>query len=151
MRRCGCGEWGREFFFPSEEGYEPTMIEPGNFVYTAGAMTAGLLAVSLGTRMVNDPEAHVAEQATELVFRALQSRDLSAQDADSVLRLQHCVAASTMLTAARMLTRDDELERSVGVDVSRLARSLDRAVREARQILRPSRRHRDAAGDGGLE
>ena len=126
------------------------ILEPGQLAYTAGVTTAGLLAVSLGTRMVSDPDAHVAEQATELVYRALQSRDLSAQDSDPVLRLQHCVAASTMLTAARMLTRDDELERAVGVDVSRLARSLDRGVREARQILRPSRR-RDEARDRGSE
>lgn len=100
-------------------------------------VSSGVLVVSLVTRLFGDPDASSAEQSGDLIQMALHWRDVAAQDTDAALRLQHASTAAAYVHAARALTRDDALDRTVGLDVARLARHMDKRVVEARQFLRP--------------
>lgn len=108
-----------------------------SFVAQAGATTGLLFAASLISKIVFDPHADASRSAYELLRQALHARDLAAQDADATLRLQHSTQAATLMQAARTLARDVDLERLSGIDVSRLSRSLETRVMEARQICAP--------------
>ena len=103
----------------------------------AASTTAVLLLLSLLTKLLFEAHEGVGSHARELLRQALHWRDVAAQDADGALRLQHAATASALLQAARTLLRDVELERASGVDVPRLARSLETLVAEARQTVRP--------------
>ena len=79
--------------------------------------------------------------AGELFRQSLHWRDVSAQDGEPTMRLQHAAMAAAFLQAARAVARDAELERAAGVSVSRTARSLDDklyAAREACTIPKPT-------------
>lgn len=103
----------------------------------AVATTTVLIAASLVSKLLLEGNEGPAGYAQELLRQALHWRDVATQDADAALRLQHATAASTLLQAARTITRDADLERATGMDVPRLARSMEAAVADARQILRP--------------
>lgn len=104
----------------------------------AFGVTAVVVAGALAARAAAaDTHAHLDDAAADLVQRALQWREAAVQDTDPALRLQHAAAAHAYMAAARALARDTTLEQRVGVDVARLARSMERRVGEARQILRP--------------
>lgn len=99
--------------------------------------TVALAAVSLVARSWTDPDAAVVDAAADLVRRAAQWRDATAQDTDPALRLQHAATALAYIHAARALAHDASLERRTGVSVARLTRSAERAVVRARQSVRP--------------
>lgn len=103
----------------------------------AVATTTVLFVAALLSKLLLEGNETTAGYAQELMRQALHWRDVATQDSDPALRLQHATAASTLLQAARTITRDADLERATGVDVPRLARSLETRVTDARQILRP--------------
>ena len=90
------------------------------------ATTSLLLLGSLVTKLLLEGTGTTADAAQELLRQALHWRDVASQDADPTLRLQHAATASTLVKAARTLARDTDLERILGMDVPRLARSWTR-------------------------
>lgn len=96
--------------------------------------TVILVLVSIASKMSLDATVE-RSQATELLRSALNWRDISLQDEETVTRLQHAVMAATFLQAARLACRDADLERTSGIDVSRLSRSIDTTVCESRDAL----------------
>ena len=115
-------------------------------VATTAVLTMAVL-LSKAAGEVGRAPAH-ADRAAELLWQALHWRDVAAQDGDAALRLQHLAAASATLHAARTLARDADLERASSIDVSRLARTLEEHLRDARAAVvvapprpRPSARH----------
>lgn len=111
-------------------------------------VTAVLVLVSLFSKLLAD-EHHAGGRTVELLQQALHMRDVATQDADPALRLQHAASAVAFLQAARTMARDADLERESGVDVPRLARSLEARVMEARQSVRPPSAYASSAGEGG--
>lgn len=99
----------------------------------AALVTAALVVGSLVARGAADPDAPRLDAAADLAHRAVQWRATAEEDVDPLARLQHAAAALAYLQSARALARDDALERALGVDVSRLARRMERAVAAARQ------------------
>lgn len=100
--------------------------------------TSGLVALAVGTKMwTSDGHAVVlAETGIELVRRAIDARDRStAVGVDEPTRLQHLSAASAYIRSARIVQTDEELERHVGESIGKLARRIDRDVRDARKKL----------------
>ena len=113
------------------------MVGDASILSHAVTVTGLLLAGSLMCKLLGeDADAHHTP-AAELFRQALHWREIATQDNDSALRLQHAASASAMLQAARTLLRDADLERATGMDVSRLARTLDAQLAEARQSVRP--------------
>jgi hypothetical protein len=106
----------------------------------AVSTTTVLLVVSLLSKLLYEPSHEGASVSHELLRQAVHLRDVALQDADGTLKLQHAAAAAATLQAARTLARDADLERASGLDVSRLARSLDGHVADARRALLPSKR-----------
>ena len=106
---------------------------------TQAASTTGvlLLAAVLAKVMYEDARASssTTNAAVEFLQRAIQWREYSTQDGHAGLRLQHAAMAVAMLEAARSLARERDLERAAGLDVSRLARSLEAQLIEARQLV----------------
>lgn len=103
----------------------------------AVSTTGALFVLSIVTKLLLENRGEASESAHELLRQALHWREVSAQDADDALRLQHASTAAALLQAARTVARDADLERAAGVDVPRLARSLEARVSDARQSLRP--------------
>lgn len=97
------------------------------------ATTTALLVLSLVSKLLVAPadDAH----GPELLRQALHWRDVARQDASAALRLQHGATAAAYLQCARVVARDDELERAVGLSVPQLHRALEQAVTEARQSV----------------
>lgn len=105
----------------------------------AVSTTAILLGVSLLSKLLLETHVPVGGHAHELLRQAVHWRDVALQDADPATRLQHLATAAALLQAARTIARDADLERASGVDVPRLARSLETQVVDVRQILQPVR------------
>lgn len=101
----------------------------------AVSTTVVLLATALFSKLLLDVNEPTASAARELLTQALHRRAMAAQATDPALRLQYAAGAATLLQAARTVLRDEELERATGRDVTRLARSLEHQVSEARQTL----------------
>lgn len=102
----------------------------------AVSTTAALFLAAVLSKILLDSH-DAGGHASELMRQALHWRDVSVQDSDPVLRLQHAATAAALLSAARGLCGDADLERASGMDVPRLARSLETAVVNARQFLKP--------------
>lgn len=106
-------------------------------------VTSGVLCAAVGTRLLEaqtvDPQMRMA---VDLVRQAMHWRDvaLKGDKDDALLRLQHHAMALALLHASRTLKSDPELERAVGFDVARTARSLETKLTRARQSV---------AGGGG--
>lgn len=100
-------------------------------------VTTLLVIASLTTRFAQDPEGRDHAAAADLAYKAMQWRETAAQDTEPTLRLQHAAYAMGYMHAARSLVRDDVLERRLGMNVSRLTRTIERHVMDARQTLRP--------------
>ena len=101
----------------------------------AASTTGVLLLVALISKvMYEDARAtsSTTSAAVELLQRAIQWREYATQDGNASLRLQHAAMAAAMLEAARSIARERDLERAAGIDVSRLARSMDAQLNEAR-------------------
>lgn len=101
----------------------------------AWTTVALLVVVSVATKMAADPLSSATTLAArDLLQRALHRRDMAYETTeDPLLRFQHFVTAAATLSAARSLAADRDLERSSGVDVARLARSLDSQMSKSRQ------------------
>lgn len=103
------------------------------------ASTTGilLLAAVMAKVMYEDARAtsSTTSAAVEFLQRAIQWREYATQDGNAGLRVQHAAMAVAMLDAARTLARERDLERAAGIDVSRLARSLDAQLIEARTFV----------------
>jgi hypothetical protein len=97
--------------------------------------TAALVVLSLVSKVLLESHESTAA-ALELLRQATHWRDVAAQEADVALQLQHAATAAALLTAARTVVRDVDLERASGTDVPRLARSLTRQLARARQSAR---------------
>lgn len=109
----------------------------------AVSTTTVLLGVSLLTKLLLESHAPAGGHAHELLRQAIHWRDVSVQDGAAAMALQHAAMASAFLQAARAVAaRDADLERVSGVDLARLARSLDAQIAASRQSL-PS-------ADGGV-
>ena len=101
----------------------------------AVATTTTLAFVCLASKMMSQPMTIERQKAAELLRNCLHWRDLSTQDTDGVMRLQHAATAATFLQSARMLARDAEIERMTGIDVNRLARGLEASIGDSRKML----------------
>lgn len=99
----------------------------------ATVTTAGLLLLAVASKVVMDDVP--TDHAPELLRQAIHWRDVSVQDTDPVVRLQHTAMASALVQASRALARDSDLERAVGIDVPRLGRSLETRMQQARAQL----------------
>ena len=102
----------------------------------AASTTGVLLLIALISKvMYEDARAtsSTTGAAVELLQRAIQWREYATQDGNASLRLQHAAMAAAMLEAARSIARERDLERAAGIDVSRLARSMDAQLTEARE------------------
>jgi hypothetical protein len=97
--------------------------------------TGALMVVSLVSKVLLESHESTAA-ALELLRQASHWRDAAAQEADVALKVQHAATAAALLTAARTVVRDVDLERASGTDVPRLARSLTRELARARQSAR---------------
>lgn len=109
----------------------------------AVATTTTLAFVSLASKMMSQPMTVERQKAAEMLRNCLHWRDLSTQDTDAVMRLQHASTAATFLQSARLLARDAEIERMSGMDVNRLARALEASIGDSRKLL-DARKDRDA-------
>lgn len=105
----------------------------------AVSTTTVLLVVSLLSKLLYEPAHEGGIHSHELLRQAVHLRDVALQDADGTLKLQHAAAAAATLQAARTIVRDADLERASGLDVPRLARSLDGLVIDARHALGKAR------------
>jgi hypothetical protein len=107
---------------------------PSSLFAQAAFGTAALFTFSLVSKLLLEtPGEGVSGSAHELLRQAIHWRDVAAQDADDAMRLQHASTAAALLQAARTIARDSDLELVAGVDVPRLARSLQARVTDARQ------------------
>jgi hypothetical protein len=98
--------------------------------------TSLLVLASFASKVVSTPQhSELNLKAHELMRTCLQWRDLSNQDTDMVLRLQHATLSTAFLASARLLMRDVELERASGVDINALTLKLEKTVEEARGML----------------
>jgi len=108
--------------------------------------TSLLIITSLSSKLFLSPQhSEMSLKAHELMRNCLQWRDLSNQDTDMVLRLQHATLSTAFLTSARLLMRDSELERASGVDITALALRLEKTVEEARSMLDARKAKKDAS------
>ena len=82
------------------------------------------------------------KHASDLLQRTMHWSEMATQDREAAVRLQHSAMAMAYLDAARSMSRDDELERACGVDVDRLAKTVDDMVTESRRTLRAHKRVR---------
>jgi len=100
---------------------------------SAAAVTFLVIAASLLSKVVDvNPDATVS--TSDLVREALYWKDLATHEGnDAMNQFQHNIKASTLLQTARSGTSDVVLERLTGVDVARMARSLDNRIAKARQ------------------
>ena len=107
-------------------------------LFNAVVVTLIAFVVSLVTRMIIDSsDVATTDHAIEFVNNAIHWKEVSVQDTDSSLRLQHSAIASTYMAAARSMCPDQELERAMGMKVKRLARELETRVMETRQNIKP--------------
>lgn len=97
--------------------------------------TCVLVAVVLFSKAASAVENPEKRRAKEMMSLCLHWREASRQDMDVVLRLQHAATAAAYLEAAKMLATVTEIEQSVGMDVSKLERSLEKSVKEAKAVL----------------
>ena len=106
------------------------------------ASTTGILLLTAVMAKVMYEDARASSSTTnaavEFLQRAIQWREYATQDGHAGLRLQHAAMAVAMLDAARGLARERDLERAAGIDVSRLARSLETQLSEARAFVAES-------------
>ena len=106
--------------------------------------TVLLVVLALTSRMlVLEPISPDALKAQELLRQCLHWRDLAMQDTDAVLRLQHATTAHAYLQSARYVSTDVHLERSSGMDIQRLAHSVEDMLGDARALLQGSRVNND--------
>ena len=97
-----------------------------SLVLLLGSLLAKLLVDTHDTTSVGG-------NAHSLLRQALHWRDVAAQDVDPIMQLQHAASGAAFLHAARTISKDSELERIAGVDVSKLARGLEKRMTTARQ------------------
>lgn len=98
-----------------------------------------VLASVLSKSALSTTTSHGARQhAHDLARKAVHLKDVSLQDTSPVLRLQHAAQASAYLAAARLLVDGEELEYMLGMDVSRLEKTVESILAETRDALRPS-------------
>ena len=99
-------------------------------VYTTGLLALG----SVVAKALLDTREDVSV-ARELLSQAVHWQDVSLQDTDAVLRIQHSTRALAMLDAARIVASDRDLERCSGIQVSRMAKELERTLGELRHQI----------------
>ena len=95
-------------------------------VYTTGLLALG----SVVAKALLDTREDVSV-ARELLSQAVHWQDVSLQDTDAVLRIQHSTRALAMLDAARIVASDRDLERC-SIQVSRMAKELERTLGETK-------------------
>lgn len=104
----------------------------------AASTTGVLLLVAVMAKVMYEDarsSSSTTSAAVEFLQRAIQWREYATQDGHAGLRLQHAAMAVAMLDAARVLARERDLERASGMDVSRLARSFEAQLMEARTFV----------------
>ena len=101
----------------------------------AAATSLTLFGASALSKCMVQPSYPENERALELMRTALQWYELGMQDTDPTMKLQHVAQAHAFLQSARTLVPDSVLERGSGMDVERLTRTLDVAVKDARALL----------------
>ena len=94
--------------------------------------TTSALAVVCILAKLLEPHTGSYSHGVDLLQLCLHWKEVAEQDQDNIVQFQHLVTAQTFLAAARTTNKDDELERSVGVDVSRLSRELNRSILRSR-------------------
>lgn len=99
------------------------------------ATTTTLAIVCLASKTMTQPLTLDRQKAAELLRNCLHWRDLSVQDTDATLRLQHATTAATFLQSTRILVRDADIERMSGMDVNRLAQALEASIGDSRKLL----------------
>ena len=105
-------------------------------IQAVATTTSLLVLASLASKLIASPQhSEMSLKAHELMRNCLHWRDLSNQDTDMVLRLQHATLSTAFLNSARVLMRDAELERASGVDINALGLKLEKTVEEARGML----------------
>jgi predicted exporter len=105
---------------------------------SSALVTSGVLCAAVGTRLLEAQGADPHERvAVDLVRQAMHWRDvaLRGDKQDEALRLQHLAMALALLHASRTLKSDADLERLVGFDVARTARSLETKLTRLRQSV----------------
>lgn len=71
----------------------------------------------------------------EILRSCLQLLEASKQDSNSVIRLAHSNYAQAYLNVARMLQNDEDIEESIGYEISSLQSDLDEAQKESMKSI----------------
>lgn len=102
------------------------------------AVSSILFALSVASRLVaENADGTVPAAGRALILRALHWNDVAEGEMDDdALRLQHYASAFAFLQAARELTSDMELERSTGLDVSKISADIEHRCAKTRQNIR---------------
>ena len=100
--------------------------------------TALLVIVSLMSKILVT-EASDKKGPKDLMEQCLYWRDVSSQDTDLIMRLQHAAYSLTFLNAAQTICTENELEQQVGMDLKRLKRNIDKTIQETKGLLEARR------------
>lgn len=71
----------------------------------------------------------------EILRSCLQLLEASKQDSNSVIRLAHANYAQAYLNVARMLQNDEDIEESIGFEISALQSDLDESQKESMKSI----------------
>ena len=71
----------------------------------------------------------------EILRSCLELLEASKQDSNSVIRLAHANYAQAYLNVARMLQNDEDIEESIGYEISALQSDLDEAQKESMKFI----------------
>lgn len=101
----------------------------------ATATAISLLVCSLASKLIFESLA-IDPNLREVMRLAVHRRELAESTESNLLKLQHYTTALGMLSAARCLATDRDLERMTGMDIPHLLRSLETAASKTRQSVR---------------
>lgn len=109
-------------------------------MFSHAVYTTVILAVgSVVSKAIFDTREDVSV-ARELLRQAIHWQDVSLQDTDGILRMQHATRALALLDASRIVASDGDLERCSGIKVSRMAKDLERLLEELRSQFARSKK-----------
>jgi hypothetical protein len=97
------------------------------------ATTAALTGVSICAKMLAEVcVSPTNESAIEMFQNAMYWDEVTQQDANAIVRLEHAAMAYAWFHAARAVAGDRTLERSTGACMTATLKTLERSLQEAR-------------------
>lgn len=103
-------------------------------IMAAGSVVAGMLALSIVSRIASGPKkgsasSEMTRAGRELVTQAVEWQRMANEQGNPVYAVHNSTLATAYLNCARLLCSDEVLQRGTGLDIHELQRTLESGQR----------------------